>query len=89
MEMKWLSTRNCNHGYTWKKAYTNGYRDARFPVPAIPVSVGYQPTGQFEMKGVSYIWIATIDMLWTFWSEHGLIEEWLDSEGHHHMRDYT
>lgn len=56
---------------TWWLAYEYGYREARYPMPAIPVEVGYE----FEETSVGYCWICSEYMLWTYWPLLGRIIE--------------
>lgn len=44
-------------------------------LPAIPVKVGWQPSGIGEMAGVPYLYVSSKDMLWTFWKDFGLVIE--------------
>lgn len=48
---------------------------ARYPLPAIVIRVGYQPTGKNECFGIPYVWVCSKTLLWTFWKDLGLVVE--------------
>lgn len=56
-------------------SYVTGVNRPNYPVPAIPVKVGYQPKGGGEWDSHSYVYVCSLDMLWTFWSHSVLIVE--------------
>ena len=71
----------------WRMAYERGYRPPRYPVPAIPVHIGFMPTGTGAMRGVPYIWLtAGYNRLITFWKGLDTIEEWYDTDGKRHLK---
>lgn len=57
------------------KGYQDGDYLPNYPMPAIPVRVGWQPTGTNECKDRPYWWVCSMDMLWTFWKDWGLVAE--------------
>lgn len=73
---------------TYEMAYYKGYWPARYPVPAVIVRTGYEPSGTGAMFGVPYIWVSGA-RLWTFWKKTGLVEQWYDRDGRHQLRRYV
>ena len=76
----------------WHLAYIQGYRPARYPVPVCitdVVQTGFVMSGTGSMRGVPYIWVASIRRLWTFWKNIGLVEEWFASDGQRRLRRYV
>ncbi len=72
---------------TWEQLYQKGLRPARHPVPAIPVTTGYMPTGTNGMRGIPYIWLMYgYNRLTTFWKGHDTVVEWFDTDGKRHLR---
>ena len=61
--------------FTWKECYERGYREPRYPVPAIPIRVGWMPSGICEFVNRPYWYVSTRTYLWTFWKGLGLLEE--------------
>lgn len=60
--------------------YLCGEMLPNYPVPAIPVSVGWQPKGSREFVRHSYWWIVTEAMLWTCWSNGLMVVQRADTE---------
>lgn len=55
--------------------YCHGDARPHFPVPAVPVRVGWQPEHPMQMYPSSYWWITSPTMLWSIFSRWGLIVE--------------
>lgn len=55
--------------------YAIGLDEPNYPVPAIPVRVGWQPTGKNDCQNIPYFWICSRDMLWTAWKDLGIYIE--------------
>lgn len=61
-------------------AYLVGLLKPRYPVPAIPIKVGWQPSGMNECSGCCYWYIASEDLLWTAWATGQMVVERKDSD---------
>lgn len=57
------------------KRYRRGKLPANYPVPAIPIYVGWYPIGIGLCEGLSYWYIASRHMLWTCWQRYGLVRQ--------------
>lgn len=65
-------------GYKFKlgEQYHRGKEPPHYPVPAIPVRVGYQPACYIQQEYPSaYWWIASRTLLWSCFEKHGLVIE--------------
>jgi hypothetical protein len=65
----------------WEWRYYKGYQPPRYPVPAIPMRVGYVPSGIGAMAGVPYVYITTATRCLTYWRGIGLVEEEYAGDG--------
>lgn len=63
------------HGLGEDVYYLSGNRPARYPVPAIPVRVGWMPESSKQQFPSSYWWICSTNMLWSCFEKWGLVVE--------------
>lgn len=55
--------------------YMVGNYPPNYPVPAIPIRVGWEPGHPTQMFPSAYWWVTSKDMLWSFFKEWGFVRE--------------
>lgn len=54
---------------------TQYYGPAHYPVPAIPVKVGFHQAHHTQLFPCAYWYVSTMSLMWTFFDKIGMVEQ--------------